>query len=267
MNSRSIFSLVVVAVVALGLLSRHSAPKSKSSPLLTVDEVNTFTSFGLWTAKYSKQYLSEEEKSFRSQRFAENYKIVKEHNARFAKGLETYDMELNAFADMGIEEFSAKYLGLKKVGITKQCKGSIKHVSNPPAEWDWETKGAVTPVKNQGQCGSCWAFSTTGSLEGLAFIEKGKLLSLSEQQLVDCSTKKEYGNEGCNGGEMDAAMWYVIDHGITDETHYSYKAKTMTCSYTPSMEVYRITDCAEVPANKTSVLVDAVLAQPVAISV
>ena len=104
-------------------------------------------------------------------------------------------------------------------------------MANHPESVDWTTSGKiVTSVKNQGQCGSCWAFSTTGSLEGLGGIEKGTLLSLSEQQLVDCAGGV-YANEGCNGGEMDAAMWYVIDNGITTESQYPYKGKVKKFIY------------------------------------
>jgi len=102
-----------------------------------------------------------------------------------------------------------------------------------PATWNWATQGAVTPIKNQGQCGSCWAFSTTGSLEGLNFLQGSKtLLSFSEQQLVDCSGS--YGNQGCDGGLMDNAFKYVASQGIELESTYPYTAVDGTCKYQSS---------------------------------
>lgn len=94
------------------------------------------------------------------------------------------------------------------------------------ADIDWTTKGAVTPVKNQGQCGSCWAFSATGVAQSAAKI-KGQSVSLSEQQLVDCSGS--YGNHGCNGGWPSSALSYVKDHGLSSESEYPYKGVTGTC--------------------------------------
>ena len=265
MRDKIILALAVTAVVA-GLFAFTPKPTQDSHSLITREEISLLSLFTSWTEKYHKAYISEENRAFRFKRFSDNFVFVKEHNARYNKGLEIYDLEMNAFADLDVEEYKALYLGLKAKSITKKCYGQVKPVPNPPSEVNWGEKGAVTPVRNQGSCGSCWAFSTIGSLEGLAAIEKGTLLSLSVQQLVDCA-KKEYGNEGCNGGDMDSAMWYVIDNGITSEARYPYKGKDQPCTYNSTMKVYQISDCAEVPANKTSSLVSAVVAQPVSISV
>merc|ERR1712093_61272 len=97
-----------------------------------------------------------------------------------------------------------------------------------PSSVDWTTKGAVTPVKNQGQCGSCWAFSTTGSTEGAYQIATGKLLSFSEQELVDCAGS--YGNQGCNGGLMDDGFKYLEAKGDALEATYSYTGKNGKCN-------------------------------------
>jgi C1A family cysteine protease len=216
--------------------------------------------------EHGKQY-SESEKLYRYKRFAENYVFITEHNKRFAMGLEQYDLAVNKFADLNRPEFKAIYTGLKKkTAPTTVCTGKVRPVTNPPESVDWTAKNVVTPLKDQGQCGSCWAFSTTGALEGLGALEKGKLNSLSEQQLVDCAGGV-YTNEGCNGGDMDAAMWYVIDSGITNETLYPYKARDQKCYYKDTMKVYQIKNCAEVTANKTASLVEAVANQPVSISV
>merc|ERR1719243_553466 len=95
-----------------------------------------------------------------------------------------------------------------------------------PATLDWVAKGAVTPVKNQKQCGSCWAFSTTGSMEGAWFVETNQLVSLSEQQLVDCAKN---GNQGCQGGSMDLAFKFEEGEAVCTEQSYPYQGKNGIC--------------------------------------
>lgn len=251
----ALLAFATVVLLSTGHIGQH----------LTQDDTEVREAFDQWIIENGKTY-TEEEKLFRYGKFLANYLLIKTHNARFAQGLEQYDLAVNKFADLDRKEFKATYTGLKKIQApTLVCTGKVAAVT-PPASVDWTTKGVVTAVKDQGQCGSCWAFSTTGALEGLGALEKGKLLSLSEQQLVDCAGGA-YQNEGCNGGDMDAAMWYVIDNGITDETQYPYKARDQKCAYKDTMKVYQIKNCAEVVANKTVELEKAVAAQPVSISV
>jgi len=154
-----------------------------------------------WKAHHHKNYTGMEEK-FRYSIFIENKAKIAEHNARAYAGLETYFMKINRFGDQLSHEVSSTMKGLN---LGKYLKGATFITPanvEVPAAMDWRNLGAVTPVKDQGSCGSCWAFSATGALEGHHFRKSGKLVSLSEQNLLDCSGK--YGNEGCDGGLMDA---------------------------------------------------------------
>ncbi|KAJ8935491.1 hypothetical protein NQ314_012783 [Rhamnusium bicolor] len=135
-----------------------------------------------------------------------------------------------------------------------------------PAEVNWVNKGVVTGVKNQGSCGSCWSFSATGALEGAYAVKHGSLISLSEQNLMDCSTS--YGNNACNGGLMEYAYKYVHDYGIETEKDYPYTAKKGTCQYSSSKKTaVKVTGYSTVTKKNEASLATAVANQPVAVAV
>ncbi|KAF2881086.1 hypothetical protein ILUMI_25088 [Ignelater luminosus] len=193
--------------------------------------------------RHHKQYKSPSEEEFRMKVFMDNMHKIQLHNQKYEMGFANYMLKMNQFGDMLNHEFihimngfnKTKYPGNnilprtnKNDGITFMPPANVKL----PESVDWREKGAVTPVKNQGNCGSCWSFSATGSLEGQHFRKTGKLISLSEQNLIDCST--DYGNNGCAGGLMDYSFRYIKDnHGLDTETSYPYEAIDDKCRYNP----------------------------------
>lgn len=181
--------------------------------------------------KYGKLYENEVEENHRQQVFLANLRKVNAHNQLHEQGEKTFTMKINKFGDLTPEEFKES---IKCYKGKKQNSNANIYVPEEneklPASIDWRTKGAVTGVKNQASCGSCWAFSATGSLEGQTFLKTGKLVSLSEQNLMDCSTK--YGNNGCEGGLMDSAFKYIKDNkGIDTEKSYPYEAQDNKCRF------------------------------------
>ena len=133
-----------------------------------------------------------------------------------------------------------------------------------PASVDWRTS-AVTGVKNQGSCGSCWAFSATGAMEGVNKIKTGSLISLSEQQVVDCS--KSYGNMACNGGLMDNAFKYAKANKMETEADYGYTGRAGTCAYSAAKGKVQLSGLSDVTPNSGSQLQAAVAQQPVSVAI
>lgn len=191
--------------------------------LLNVQQSSTVSEFESWKGKHGVKYASEFENAYRERIFLENLAKINTHNSN---KLNTYEMGLNQFSAMTNEEFVQQYLGT----IVAESSNDIESVDDVQSvgDIDWTTQGAVTPIKNQGNCGSCWAFSATAAVENAFNIKLGKSgsrkddLDFSEQQLVDCSRGE--GNGGCNGGWMNYAFNYLNAHGFCDEKKYPYKA-------------------------------------------
>jgi len=191
-------------------------------------------SWTLFKRTFGKQYSADEEIS-RRVAWEANVEIIRKHNLESDLGLHTYTLGMNNYGDMTNQEFNTM-MNTLKAKPRDTSSAFDRHTYRAPANFqlpaavDWRPKGYVTPIKDQGQCGSCWAFSATGSLEGQHFAKTGQLVSLSEQNLVDCSSKQ--GNMGCNGGLMDYAFTYIKENGgIDTEMSYPYQARTLNCRF------------------------------------
>jgi len=216
-----------------------------------------------WQTEYGKVYTSFAESRHRYSVFRSNLDFINSHDAE-AKG---FTVALNEFADQTLAEFTRWACGMN---ITKNPSATTV-IETPnvavPTSWDWRTKGAVTGVKNQGQCGSCWSFSTTGSVEGAHFLKRGQLVSLSEQNLVDCSVPE--GNEGCQGGLMDQAFRYIItNHGIDTEASYPYTATGPNqCRFNPANVGAHISNYHDIPSGSEASLLQGVAITPVSVAI
>jgi len=226
----------------------------------------------LWSQfknKYSKHYdgNGQESESHRFEIFKSNVEVIREHNAKNLSDR----LGVNQFTDLTVEEFSATYLS----GYRSDWKQFRDYHTEPfPSydpktlddEVDWVSRGAVTPVKNQKMCGSCWAFSTTGSVEGAYFVASGQLLSLSEEELVQCDRK----DHGCNGGLPDYGFNYINNSGISAEAEYPYTSgggQTGRCATQRRQPVVKISGFVDVPHGHEDALKAAVSTQPVSVGI
>ncbi|KAK3538175.1 hypothetical protein QTP70_032565 [Hemibagrus guttatus] len=246
--SRMRVLLVVSALVALA-----------SAASISLEDLE----FHSWKLKFGKVYKSVEEESQHKNTWLENRKFVLVHNMLADQGIKSYRLGMTYFADMSNQEYRQSVfkgcLGAfnrtkrhNAVTFLRQARGAVL-----PDTVDWREKGYVTEVKDQKACGSCWAFSATGALEGQTFRKTAELVSLSEQQLVDCSQK--FGNEGCNGGWMDWAFEYVIENGGLDtEDSYSYEGMDGPCRYNPASVGATCTGYVDINSQDESALLEAV---------
>ena len=215
--------------------------------------------FQKFVTRFDKSYSNLVELEKRFETFKENMEFIRLENGKD----HSYQLGVTHFADLTEDEFS-RFNGIRTTGpFSTGCDKFASNGGSAPDSYDWRDHNAVNPVKNQGQCGSCWSFSATGAMEGAWAIAKGSLVSLSEQQLVDCS--KSYGNHGCNGGLMDGAFQYAKDNGMCLETAYPYTAVGGDCQKCDT--VVQISGCVDVTKNNQIALKEAVSRGPVSIAI
>ncbi|GMN43575.1 hypothetical protein TIFTF001_012776 [Ficus carica] len=225
-----------------------------------------------WMAHYGRTYADDAEKEMRLGIFKDNLHFVESFNNDSSQ---TYKLSINHFADLTNEEFLGYFTGYKLPDNRSRSSGENKpflyeNLTDMPPSVDWRSQGAVTPVKYQGQCGCCWAFSAVAAVEGAIQIKTGQLVSLSEQQLVDCTTDR--GNRGCKGGYMVPAFQYIEQNGISTESDYPYQGTDgLSCQAGEnsfgSSSTNHISGHEEVPANSEEALLQAVSMQPVSITI
>ncbi|KAI3416658.1 uncharacterized protein J3R85_015212, partial [Psidium guajava] len=266
-----------VAFVALAL----SITLSSSSPaaILQVTEHNpllaTERRFQIFMRKYDRSYSSREEYSRRLGIFAANLARAAEHQALDPTAVHG----VTPFSDLSPEEFERLYTGVRGGegglgslnGVPPAAAATEEEVNGLPESFDWREKGAVTEVKKQGSCGSCWAFSTTGAVEGANFIATGKLLNLSEQQLVDCDSTCDLSDKtacdsGCGGGLMTNAYRYLIEAGgLEEESSYPYTGKRGECKFKSDKIAVRVVNFTTIPVDEDQIAVHLVKHGPLAV--
>ncbi|KAJ1179153.1 hypothetical protein NDU88_004389 [Pleurodeles waltl] len=243
-------SMVCPEIFALLLWGLGAVAGHPEAPQPTTDDEFHFKT---WMLLHEKRYTLQEYFQ-RLPTFTANRRRVEEHNAE----KHSFQLGLNQFSDLTFEEFKKLYLWSEPQNCSATGGKHLPRSVQYPDSMDWRKKGNfVTPVKNQGPCGSCWTFSTTGCLESAVAIATGKLLSLSEQQLVDCA--QAFNNHGCNGGLPSQAFEYIrYNRGIMSEDAYPYTAENGTCHFQPGKAAALVKDVVNITMNDELGMVQAV---------
>ncbi|XP_062063091.1 procathepsin L-like isoform X1 [Lepus europaeus] len=223
------------------------------------------TRWSQWKAQHRRAYSPQEEWRRRAV-WEKNMKMIDLHNEEYSQGKHGFSMAMNTYGDMTSEEFRQVMNGFHNQPDKKEKVFWRAVFHEVPSSVDWRDKGYVTPVKNQGRCGSCWAFSATGALEGQMFRKTGRLVSLSEQNLIDCS--RPAGNYGCRGGLTNRAFQYVKDNGGLDsEDSYPYEGRDGPCRYNPQESVANDTGFVQIPKQEEALMEAVATVGPIAVAI
>lgn len=232
----------------------------------TVPDLSLNTYWNNYKTQHNKVYKSNHEELQRRLIWESNIRYIEKHNREAALGKHSFTVKMNKYGDMENREFVRQMNGykasplankIKSSSLIKKCPLDFDFELAVPKSVDWRKRGYVTPVKDQGQCGSCWAFSAIAAVEGQHFKLTGELVSLSEQNLVDCSSK--FGNEGCNGGWPDNAFEYIrTNRGVDTEASYPYEATQKTCRFNTSTVGATVETYSDVPSGNETILTSSV---------
>ncbi|CAD6335698.1 unnamed protein product [Miscanthus lutarioriparius] len=273
--------LAVALAVALAAVDVSAAPRSihSAAPWERVDE-EVRQLYEAWKSKHPPwPPRGNDDDLLRLEVFRDNLRYIDTHNAEADLGLHGFRLGLTPFADLTLEEFRGRVLGFQQSRRNdttaddatdgRSTRFDLNSAGEPqpvPAAVDWRKSGAVTRVRNQSTCGGCWAFSAVAAMEGINKIVTGKLVELSEQELIDCDHK----SHGCSGGRMDYAFqWVISNGGIDTEADYPFTGRDGTCDANKiKKKVVSISSYKRVlPANNEKALQAAVAHQPVSVAI
>ncbi|XP_030530482.1 thiol protease aleurain-like [Rhodamnia argentea] len=260
--ARFLCSFILVAIACSGAAAASDDSDLESSILQTIGNTHLALSFVQFAHGYGKRYETAEEIKLRFENYRENLKLIQSTNK---KGL-PYTLGVNQFADWSWEEFTRHRLGASQ-DCSATTKGNNKLTDEVlPESKDWREDGIVSPIKNQGGCGSCWCFSATGALEAAYHQAFGKGISLSEQQLVDCASA--FNNFGCKGGLPSQAFEYIkYNGGLDTEEAYPYTARDGSCKFSAGAVGVQVLDSVNITLGAEDELKYAVaMVRPVSVA-